>query len=106
MRDQASTVAFEHQVRVDGDVLIYEEHTAVDIYGKRFDHVDSNTLERRPVGIRGQRPRARPRERRLVHPRSGDRSTGPNELAAPVDRFCGVETAGSARGTSTPSAGR
>jgi hypothetical protein len=46
MRDNASTVEFRHRLAVDGDTLTYEEHTIVDIYGKRFDHSDANTLNR------------------------------------------------------------
>ncbi len=47
MRDNASTLEFQHRISVDGDALSYEEHTMLDIYGDRFDHSDANTLYRR-----------------------------------------------------------
>jgi hypothetical protein len=46
MRDNARTIAFRHRLTVDGDTLAYEETTLVDIYGKRFEHTDANTLTR------------------------------------------------------------
>lgn len=46
MRDHARTLAFQHKVTVDGDTLTYAETTVVDIYGKRFEHTDANTLTR------------------------------------------------------------
>jgi hypothetical protein len=46
MRDNARTVGFQHRVVVDGDTLTYDETTVVDIYGKRFEHTDANTLTR------------------------------------------------------------
>ena len=46
MRDHARTLSFRHRVVVDGDTLTYHETTVVDIYGKRFDHTDTNTLTR------------------------------------------------------------
>jgi hypothetical protein len=46
MRDRARTVSFRHRVVVDGDTLAYDETTVVDIYGKRFEHTDTNTLTR------------------------------------------------------------
>jgi hypothetical protein len=46
MRDHARTLAFRHRITVDGDRLTYTETTVVDIYGKRFDHTDTNTLTR------------------------------------------------------------
>lgn len=46
MRDNAKTIEFSHTVSVDRDTLIYSEKTVVDIYGKRFDHSDENTLQR------------------------------------------------------------
>jgi hypothetical protein len=46
MRDKARTVAFRHRVVVDGDTLSYDETTVVDIYGRRFEHIDRNTLTR------------------------------------------------------------
>ena len=46
MRDHAKTSAFRHKLSVDGDTLTYDETTVLDIYGKRFDHTDENTLTR------------------------------------------------------------
>jgi hypothetical protein len=46
MRDNARTVAFRHRITVEGDTLAYDETTIVDIYGKRFEHTDTNTLTR------------------------------------------------------------
>lgn len=46
MRDNARTVAFRHRVVVDGDTLTYDETTVLDIYGRRFEHTDRNTLTR------------------------------------------------------------
>ena len=34
MRDNASTVAFEHRVEVSGDRMNYSETTSLDIYGE------------------------------------------------------------------------
>lgn len=47
MRDNASTLSFDHSIRVCGDEMSYEELTVVDIYGKRFDHTDTNLLSRK-----------------------------------------------------------
>jgi len=49
MRDNASTISFDRTLNVAGDTLRYEELTVVDIYGKRFDHTDENTLTRLPA---------------------------------------------------------
>ena len=46
MRDNASTREFSHSITVDGDKLVYEETTIVDIYGKVFEHTDRNRLQR------------------------------------------------------------
>jgi hypothetical protein len=46
MRARARTVGFRHRVVVDRDTLAYEEATIVDIYGRRFEHTDTNTLTR------------------------------------------------------------
>lgn len=46
MRDNASTLSFDHTMRVSEDTLRYEELTVLDIYGKRFDHTDANSLTR------------------------------------------------------------
>ncbi|MBT4519401.1 MAG: FABP family protein [Halieaceae bacterium] len=46
MRDNAKTIAFKHRITVDGDNLDYFETMVLDIYGKIFDHTDSNSLTR------------------------------------------------------------
>ena len=46
MGDKASTVAFEHRVEVSGDCMSYSETTSLDIYGRKFDHTDTNELTR------------------------------------------------------------
>lgn len=46
MRDNARTVEFRHQVRIEGDQLSYHETTMVEIYGKSFEHTDANELVR------------------------------------------------------------
>ena len=46
MRDKARTLEFTHEITIDGDSLFYSETTVLDIYGKRFDHTDGNTLLR------------------------------------------------------------
>lgn len=46
MRDNASTIAFNRTITVNHEHLRYEETTVVDIYGKRFDHTDDNSLIR------------------------------------------------------------
>lgn len=46
MRDKARSTAFRHRITVDGDSLVYSESTMLNIYGRTFDHIDSNTLRR------------------------------------------------------------
>lgn len=46
MQENARTVSFTHRISVGGDRLTYAETTVLDIYGKRFDHTDGNTLIR------------------------------------------------------------
>ena len=46
MRDNASTISFDHVITVSDGRLAYEELTIVDIYGRRFDHTDANELTR------------------------------------------------------------
>jgi hypothetical protein len=46
MRDKAKTTAFTHTITVDGDSLTYSESTMLNIYGKVFDHTDTDTLKR------------------------------------------------------------
>ncbi len=45
MRDNAATLAFERSVRITGGQLAYTQTTLLDIYGRRFDHTDENTLQ-------------------------------------------------------------
>jgi hypothetical protein len=46
MRDKARTVSFTQTLILDGDTLSYRETTALDIYGRDFDHKDSSRLTR------------------------------------------------------------
>lgn len=46
LRDKAKTLAFSHKLTVDGDSLEYFESTLLHIYGKTFDHTDTNRLKR------------------------------------------------------------
>ncbi|CAM2064519.1 FABP family protein [Sulfidibacter corallicola] len=46
MRENAKTVAFSHAITIKGDHMSYRETTYLEIYGKSFDHVDSNELTR------------------------------------------------------------
>lgn len=46
MRDNAKTISFNHVIEVNGTTMRYEECTVLDIYGRRFDHTDGNTLGR------------------------------------------------------------
>jgi len=48
MRDKASTLAFSHQLTVQGDTLSYFETTSLQIYGRDFGHTDQNDLTRQP----------------------------------------------------------
>jgi hypothetical protein len=50
MRDNAKTLEFRHRISVTGDSLDYDETTVLEIYGKRFDHTDQNTLVRSQLG--------------------------------------------------------
>lgn len=43
---KAKTSAFKMTVEIDGDTLSYNEVTDLDIYGRKFDHIDSNELVR------------------------------------------------------------
>jgi hypothetical protein len=47
MRDNARTVEFRHDLLIDGDSLEYHETTVLDIYGRRFEHTDTNELVRK-----------------------------------------------------------
>ena len=46
MAKKAKTISFNRHFKVNGNVLSYVQTTVVDIYGKRFDHVDRNTLSK------------------------------------------------------------
>jgi len=46
MRDNARTDEFHHQITLNGDSISYTETTILDIYGKRFEHIDRNELKR------------------------------------------------------------
>ena len=46
MQEKAKTVEFRHNISIKGDELTYSETTVLEIYGKSFDHTDSNTLKR------------------------------------------------------------
>ena len=46
LAQKARTLAFTHRIEVEGDTLRYTETTLVDIYGRRFEHTDRNTLQR------------------------------------------------------------
>ena len=44
MHKKAKTTSFEHTMSIKGNELHYSETTMVDIYGKSFEHIDSNIL--------------------------------------------------------------
>ncbi len=46
MENNAKTTGFTHRIEVKGDEMSYAESTMLDIYGKTFDHGDSNKLKR------------------------------------------------------------
>jgi len=46
MREKARTVSFQHQITVENDKLSYSETTGLQIYGRSFDHTDTNTLHK------------------------------------------------------------
>ncbi len=46
MTDNAKTLSFRQTVTLTEDVMHYAETTMVDIYGKVFEHTDTNTLVR------------------------------------------------------------
>lgn len=46
MRDNASSTAFSHKIILDGDSMIYNEATLLDIYGREYNHTDANRLQR------------------------------------------------------------
>lgn len=47
MAKKAHTKEFSRVFKVKGNTLTYEQHTKLDIYGKQFDHEDSNTLTKK-----------------------------------------------------------
>jgi len=46
MLETARTVGFEHSLEIDGDRIAYSETTRLQIYGRDFEHTDSNHLVR------------------------------------------------------------
>lgn len=46
MQKNARTFEFHHHVSIEGEELSYSETTVLEIYGKTFDHTDSNKLSR------------------------------------------------------------
>ena len=44
MHKKAKTTSFKQTMTIKGDTLHYNETTMVDIYGKSFEHTDTNTL--------------------------------------------------------------
>jgi hypothetical protein len=46
MRDNASTLAYSHSLTVEDGRMRYKESTLLDIYGRKFDHTDSNVVVR------------------------------------------------------------
>ena len=44
MHKKAKTTSFKHTMSIKGNELHYNETTMVDIYGKSFEHTDTNTL--------------------------------------------------------------
>jgi len=46
MHKKAKTTSFKMEMKLEGDTLHYAETTMIDIYGKSFEHTDTNTLNR------------------------------------------------------------
>ena len=46
MHKKAKTTSFKMELTLEGDLLHYAETTMIDIYGKSFEHTDTNTLNR------------------------------------------------------------
>jgi len=44
MKRKAKTLSFNRKMTILGNTLSYYQETALDIYGKKFNHQDSNTL--------------------------------------------------------------
>ena len=47
MRDNAHTKRFTHRIEVKGDSMSYKETIYLDIYGRSYDHIDTNQLTRK-----------------------------------------------------------
>ncbi|MFQ5718557.1 MAG: heme-binding beta-barrel domain-containing protein [Acidobacteriota bacterium] len=46
MLDKARTLAFEHELTVKADRIVYSQTTRLEIYGRTFDHTDTSELVR------------------------------------------------------------
>lgn len=46
MLAKAKTTAFQMTLKISQDEMSYEETTSLDIYGRKFEHTDGNTLTR------------------------------------------------------------
>ena len=46
MQEKARILAFTHELSVSAETMTYSETTLLEIYGKKFDHTDANTLIR------------------------------------------------------------
>ncbi len=46
MQDNARTTGFRHKITLGRETLVYSETTIVEIYGKTFEHTDTNKLMR------------------------------------------------------------
>ena len=53
MTENAKTVAFDHELVIDGTSWRYKQTTHLDIYGRHFDHTDENRLRRGPQIVGG-----------------------------------------------------
>jgi hypothetical protein len=47
MLNKAKTLSFKREFRVSNNSLSYTQETLIDIYGKRFNHIDKNTLNKK-----------------------------------------------------------
>jgi hypothetical protein len=46
MMSKAKTLSFKREFRVSENSLSYSQETLIDIYGKKFNHIDKNTLNK------------------------------------------------------------
>ncbi|MCL6414404.1 heme-binding beta-barrel domain-containing protein [Aestuariirhabdus sp. Z084] len=46
MAQKAKVLAFDRTLSFEGEELVYEQNTLLDIYGAQFDHRDNNRLQR------------------------------------------------------------